>query len=185
MASVWRVHEQELIDALAAIEPTAFTGPVWRVVRQGRDPLIGSSAGGRWSPPNIFDVLYTATEAPGALAEIGYRLSLEPIWPSRLNHEIHELSVDMGQTLKLADFDQLKALGVDVGRYPSLDYARTQQVAHAAYFLDFHGLIAPSARYDCANLMIFMDKLRGDASLNAGGSELVNWQTWRTARKLR
>ena len=55
---------------------------VWRVARRGRDPLRGAIANGRWSAIGEFEVLYTSLEADGALAEVGHRLSLEPVWPS-------------------------------------------------------------------------------------------------------
>ena len=74
-----RVHDRELLDALEALAPETFDGDVWRVAREGRDALLGASAGGRWSPSGGFEVLYTSLDAEGALAEIGYRLSLEPV----------------------------------------------------------------------------------------------------------
>src|SRR5215470_7645877 len=93
MAGPRRVHDRAILDALDAIDPMPFEGEVWRVIPKGRNPLRGSSTHGRWSPNGEFEVLYTSLERDGALAEIGYRLSLEPIWPSRLQHEIHRIAV--------------------------------------------------------------------------------------------
>ena len=78
MGGASRQHDRELLDALESHPSEAFCGEIWRVTVKGRDPLRGSAAGGRWSPPGEFEVLYTSLARAGALAEIGYRLSLEP-----------------------------------------------------------------------------------------------------------
>lgn len=71
------VHDRSILDALEAIDPKRFAGEVWRVTRKGREALRGSTANGRWSPSGgEFEVLYTSLERDGALAGIGYRLSL-------------------------------------------------------------------------------------------------------------
>ena len=57
-----------LLDAMQALEPVEFEGPVWRIVRQGRDPLLASRSGGRWDD-GTFDVLYTSESREGAIAE--------------------------------------------------------------------------------------------------------------------
>jgi hypothetical protein len=117
-----------ILDALDAIEPRPFAGEVWRVARKGREPLHGSSTHGRWSPNGEFEVLYTSLERDGALAEIGYRLSLEPVWPSRIQHEIHRIEVRTEKTLHLADLAALQTLGVDTAKYQSFDYEVTQAI---------------------------------------------------------
>lgn len=103
MAGSGRIHDRVILDALEAIDPEPFTGTVWRVTRQGREPLRGAAAHGRWSPGGEFEVLYTSLERDGALAEIGYRLSLEPVWPSRIAHEIHAIEVQAEWTLRFVD----------------------------------------------------------------------------------
>ena len=39
-------RDNRLIDALEAIEPVHFKGSVWRLVRDGRNPLQCSASGG-------------------------------------------------------------------------------------------------------------------------------------------
>lgn len=176
-----RVHDRALLDALERLDPTPYDGDVWRVVIAGRSPLIGSSAKGRWSEPQGSEVLYTSTERDGALTEIGYRLSLEPIWPSKLTHDLFRLGVKADKTLKFADLKSLAALGVDVARYSSFDYQKTQEIAAAANFLEFDGLVAPNARHPCLNLMLFMG--RAPQIDIVGDSERVNWESWRRVRR--
>jgi len=167
-----------ILDALEVIGHKTFEGDVWRVTRKGRDPLRGGSAGGRWSPPGEFEVLYTSLEKEGAEAEIGYRLSLEPVWPSRLEHEIHKIDLMLEQALRLADLTQLKPLGVDVAKYQSFEYEKTQAVASAAHFLEFDGLVVPSARHKCLNAVIFLDRLGRDGRLDVVETDEINWSDY-------
>jgi RES domain-containing protein len=181
MASVGRVHDRAILDALDAMTPTRFDNTVWRITRAGHGATRGSAANGRWSPGGTVEVLYTSLEREGALAEIGYRLSLEPVWPSRFQHEIHELSAQSERTLEFADIASLGPLGVDVSRYESFDYTATQALAAAVHFWEFDGLLVPSARHNSANLVLFMDRgLSG--SVEVTSTEPVDWAAWRGSR---
>ncbi|MGH7032142.1 MAG: RES family NAD+ phosphorylase [Stellaceae bacterium] len=179
MVAPGRRHDRALLDALEAIEAERFSDEVWRVVRQGRDALRGSAAGGRWSPPGEFEVLYTSLSRAGALAEIGYRLSLEPIWPSRIRHDLHRIGARTARSLHFARVAELVPLGVDAAKYGSFDYSVTQAIAAAARFLEFDGLIVPSARYDCANIVLFLDRASDGNRLELLGTEDVDWEAWR------
>ncbi len=130
-----RIHDRVILDALEAMDPEPFSGTVWRVTRKGREPLRGAAAHGRWSSSGDFEVLYTSLEREGALAEIGYRLSLEPVWPSRIEHEVHTIAVEAERTLRFADLASLAPFGVDIARYRGFDYEATQALAAAAHFL--------------------------------------------------
>ena len=174
------VHDRSILDSLETIDPERFTGRVWRVTRKGRDALRGSIANGRWSPSGgEFEVLYTSLERDGALAEIGYRLSLEPVWPSRIEHEVHLIEVETERTLRFADLESLAPLGVEIARYHTFEYQATQAIAAAAYFLEFDSLMVPSARFHCANLVIFTERV---TELVLTKSEAVDWDAWRGQR---
>ncbi len=181
MAMSGRVHDRAILDALEKIDTILFEGEVWWVTRKGREGTRGSVANGRWSPCGSFEVLYTSREREGALAETGYRLSLEPVWPSRLAHELHQIAARVDRTLKFADIASLTSLGVDVARYESFDYGVTQSIAAAARFLEFDGLIVPSARHKSSNLVIFMDR-PGAASLAVRSTRDVDWTVWQKKR---
>lgn len=178
MPSGGRVHDRAILDALEALTPEPFDGEVWRTTRKGRDPLRGSGADGRWSASGAFEALYTSLTRDGSLAEIGYRLSLEPVWPSRIEHAIHLIAAQAKRILRFADIESLSPLGVDGGRYGSFDYGATQAIAAAAYFLEFDGLIVPSARSNGANLVIFTER-NPPGSLRVRRSEDVDWAAWR------
>jgi RES domain-containing protein len=178
MGGISRKHDREMLDVLEACTAEAFSGEIWRVTAKGRDALRGSTSGGRWSPPGEFEALYTSLARTGALAEMGFRLSLEPVWPSRVEHELHRIKARTNNTLRFADVARLSALGVDARRYTSFDYSVTQAIAAAAFFLDFDGLIVPSARSAALNLVIFSEKRDAGDGLEISQSEAVDWSAW-------
>ena len=171
-------HDRSLLDALD-VPSVRFSKDVWRITRSGRDPLRGSSLNTRWGVSGEFSVLYTSCERDGALAEIGYRLALEPVWPSKIEHTLHQLEVECDKVLDLSNIDDLGRLGVDVTKYQSLDYSVTSKIASAADFLEFEAMLVPSARYPCSNLVIFSDRPSRVETIN---SSTVDWDTWRRAK---
>jgi hypothetical protein len=179
MSSGGRVHDRSVLDALEKLEPEPFDSDVWRVARKGRDPLRGSSANGRWGAPGELEVLYTSEQRDGALAEVGFRLSLEPVWPSLIQHQRHILAVQAERTLRLVDMDELANLGVDISRYETFEYGATQAIAAAAHFLEFDGMLVPSARFACSNLVLFTDRVSHTGHLQFVSSEDVDWLDWR------
>lgn len=153
---------------------------MWRVVRTGRDVLDGSRGAGRWNTADT-SVLYGAAVPDGALAEINFHLSLgQSVFPSKIRHDLFELAVTARQTLVLADMDQLRRLGVDDARYRELLYTRTQEIGAAAAFLGFDGLIAPSARWSCQNIVLFLDAFNLE-EVRTVATQPVDWAAWRQA----
>jgi hypothetical protein len=183
MSSGGRVHDRSVLDALEKLDPEPFDSDVWRVVRKGRDPLRGSSANGRWGAPGELEVLYTSEQRDGALAEVGFRLSLEPVWPSLIQHQIHVLAVRAERTLRLVEMRELANLGVDISRYESFEYGATQAIAAAAHFLEFDGMLVPSARFACSNLVLFTDRVSHTGHLQLVSSEDVDWPDWRKKKR--
>ena len=159
--------------------PETFAGEVWRVTTQGRDPLQGSAAEGRWSTGAGAEVLYTSLARDGALAEIGFRLSIEPVWPSRLRHDLHRIATRTRRSLRFDDVSALAPLGVEVARYGNLDYRATQAMAAAARFLEFDSLIVPSARSPALHLVVFLDQIVDSGALTVLATETVDWDAWR------
>jgi RES domain-containing protein len=178
MSSSSRVHDRAILDALDAMDPVPFDGTVWRITRSGREPTRGSTSNGRWNIGSTAEVLYSSLDRDGALGEIGFRLSLEPVWPSRISHEIHQITAQSERTLEFVDIASLSAFDVDISRYQSFDYDATQALAAAAHFLEFDGLLVPSARHSSTNLVLFMDRdVAG--TLEVQSTEPVDWATWR------
>jgi RES domain-containing protein len=173
-----RALDDRLLDALGEIEGQPFQGPMWRVVRSGRSVLDGSRGAGRWNPATL-SVLYGAQEADGALAEMHYHLTRgQSVFPSRMQHNLFELRIKTKQTLILADMDQLTRLGIEERRCREMLYDRTREIAAAAAFMGFDGIIAPSARWACQNIVLFLDALDLD-DIEEVGSEPIDWNAWR------
>jgi RES domain-containing protein len=177
MAGGGRVHDRAILDALENIDREALKKVVWRAARKGRDPLRGAIANGRWNAIGEFEVLYTSLEADGAVAEVGHRLSLEPVWPSKIEHQLHRLEVKTERALRLDSLPHLERLGVDIKRFESFEYAATQAIAAAAHFLEFDAMTVPSARYNATNLVVFLDRIQTSPELLS--SEEIDWAKWR------
>ncbi len=173
-----QAHDDRLLDALGEIEGQEYSGPMWRVVREGRSALDGSRGAGRWNPLTL-SVLYGCTEPDGAIAEIHFHLSRgQPVFPSRMRHDLYELNIKTKDTLRFANLAQLEALGVERERYQELLYARTREIAAAAAFLGFDGLIAPSARWSCDAIVLFLDEFNIE-NIDCVAKHPVDWNAWR------
>lgn len=126
-------------------------------------------------------VLYGAAHRDGAISEINFHLSRgQSVFPSRMRHDLFELAVKAQQTLVLADMEQLKRLGVEDSRYREMLYTRTQEIGAAAAFLGFDGLIATSARWNCQNIILFLDAINLN-EVRTVSSAPVDWKAWRQA----
>jgi hypothetical protein len=87
------------------------------------------------------------------------------------------LAIKTERLLRLVDMLELEKLGVDVSRYETFDYSATQAIAAAAHFLEFDGLLVPSARFKCNNLALFTDRV-SPRHLQLVSSEDVDWPDW-------
>ena len=186
MAGVRNVRDGALIDTLEQIGGEPFEGSVWRVVREGKDACVCGNPGGRWDD-RTFDVLYTAAERDGAIAELYFHLSRgQPVIPSKVRYRTFELSVSLRRLLTLPSLEHLSELGFDVATFGQLsyddrehEYPRTQDIAETAHFLEYDGILVPSARWDCANIVVFCDRLVPGALEIAADHGVIDWATWR------
>jgi RES domain-containing protein len=173
-----RALDDRLLDMVGAIEAQPFEGKMFRVVRSGRDVLDSSRGSGRWNTADM-SVLYGAEVADGAIAEIHFHLSRgQSVFPSRIRHDLYELAVRAERTLKLADLKQLRALGVQDERYREILYDRTQEISAAAAFLGFEGLLVPSARWQCRNIVLFLNAIDLEEVKQTSVCP-VDWPAWR------
>ena len=170
------IHDPALLERLSTFVTEPFDGEVFRATRQSLDPVAPSTSGGRWMPRDLAPVLYTSLLREGALAEICYhwgQLTPRPSKPA----VVHRLAVSTERRLRLLKGD-LRDLDVDMQRYQELYYHRTQEIGAAVAFLGCDGLMVPSARWDCENLVLFMDSHKLNNRLEALANEAVDWQTW-------
>jgi len=176
------IHDREVLDRLDGFPKETFSGHAFRTTRQSLDPLVSSTSGGRWMPNGVAAVLYTSLQREGSLAEISFhwsQLSPRPTKPA----VVHTLGVIAHRTLKLVRAD-LSALGVPDDVYLTMNLTRTQKIGAAVEFLGCDGLIAPSARWPCDNLMLFPNSMGDSTSLELLSSENVDWVRWATDQGL-
>lgn len=174
-----RARDLQLLDRVDALARHRYSGALWRVVREGRDPLQGGRSSSRWCNGE-FDLLYTSMERNGAIAEMHALLSLQPVFPSKISFQCYKLSVHVERTLQILDVADLAPFGVDISRYRDRSYERTQAIADAAYFLGFDGLLVPSARWACTNAVLFTDRIAPDKlSLDDTATSDIDWTEWR------
>ena len=173
------IHDRDLLDRLDALPKQSFSGDVFRATRQNLDPLASSYSGGRWMRRDGAGVLYTSLVREGALAEIAFHFGQATPRPTK-PVMVHLLRVVAQRTLKLVRAD-LATLGVPLSNFSGINLPRTQEIGAAVEFLGCDGLIAPCARWDCDNLMLFPDRMGAEATLEVVKSETVDWIVWATA----
>lgn len=165
------------MDAIENLSSEQFTGVVWRTAWRQRDPLIGSTGGGRWDPLGGFEVLYASTEQNGSIAEVYYHLSQAPVFSSS-DVLLHKLNISLERVVSL-DETALVQLGLEEPLASRCDYSKSQAISGAARFLEFQGMLVPSARWSCSNLVIFMDQIDINTAISIGSNELINWPAWK------
>lgn len=151
-------------------------GEVFRACRKGLEPTAPSTRGGRWSARDGSAVLYTSLLGEGALAELSFHWSqLNPV-PSK-PAILHRLRVTARRSLRLIMAD-LNVLGVAENDFTSLSYQRCQEIGEAVGFLECDGLMVPSARWDCENLVLFTEHHGIEEELSVEESKEVDWLSW-------
>lgn len=159
------IRDNALLDALEGLPQAAFTGAVWRSVREGRKPTDCWRAGGRWDDRS-FDVLYTSVDRDGAIAERQFHIFRgQPIPPSKIRYELFELRVELGAVISFPDLEALQSIGLKTQGYGlasymdrEAEYPRSQEVAEACFFLGAGGIIVPNARHPSQNLIVFCEQ---------------------------
>lgn len=147
------MHDRNLLDALAALPTETYVGKVYRATRESLDPFATSTFGGRWSKPDGQAVLYTCLDWLGALKELAYHWNLQTP-PLSKPIVVHTLRIQTERTLRLLRTN-FPALGLQATELNQFEMRRTQEIGEAVAFLDFDGLIVPSARHPCDNLIVF------------------------------
>jgi RES domain-containing protein len=146
--------EKSLVDRLQQLEPEAWSGIVYRHMLGDRDPLLPNTRGARWNPLGI-DALYSSLERMTALAEGDYLIAAQPV-PLRVKRVLHRIRVTLRSVIRLTDAALLSEIGIDHLALANADPTACQMVGQAAAWLEFDGLIVPSARARGLNLVVFV-----------------------------
>jgi RES domain-containing protein len=175
------IHDSALLDRLSELPHQRFEGRFFRATGISIDPTAASISGGRWSPRPDKDfgvpALYTSFEREGALAELcSFLADITPIPKGRLV-KVTSLDIILVEAVRLQR-DDLIALGVAFERYGQRDYSKTQQIGAALAFLGVDGLITPSARWNCENLVVFQQNHDTIERMKVGPYETLDWREW-------
>ena len=175
------IHDNELVDKLSELPRRPFRGAVFRATGMSVDPTAASVNGGRWSPRPHRDwdvpTLYTSLQREGALSELcSFLADFTPVPKGRLI-KVTRLDITLHEAVHLEPGD-LSRLGVDMAQYGRRDYTRTQQIGAALAFLEADGLVAPSARWRCDNVMVFQDNHDVINNIEVGPEEALDWRAW-------
>lgn len=112
-----------------------------------------NTRGSRWNPPGVA-AIYTSLEQEGALAEAEHQLAVQPLRP-RIKRTIYEIEVTLATVVDLTAPGILAALSFDEAEISNDDHRRCQELGGAAAWLEYDGIIVPSARSEVPNLVIF------------------------------
>lgn len=175
------MHDRELLDAIESMPSEQFSGVAWRTAWAQRNPLIGSTGGGRWDPLGGFEILYASTEQNGSIAEVYYHLSQAPVFSSS-DVLLHKLNISLERVVSL-DETALVQLGLEEPLASRCDCSKSQAISGAARFLEFQGMLVPSARWPCSNLVIFMDQIDINTAILIEDGERINWPAWKEQTK--
>jgi len=170
------IHDRLMLDILDRQPLVGLHERSYRVTWASRDPLMGSSSGGRWSPNGGFEVLYTSLENNGGMAEAYFHLSRAPvISSSQMKLNIIELALD--KVIHLTD-EVLGELSVEDPRAHSAELDVTQAIGSAARLIGAEAIRVPSARWPCDNVLIFLDAIDLNRQVTVREQLDINWPAW-------
>ena len=169
-------RDPDLLERLEGLAKGAFEGIAYRVVWRDRSAVQGSNVSrGRWNDPDWrFEILNTSLSPDGAAAEFEAFWSLFEQRPNRRASN-WKLRLRLKRVVELG-FEELEQLGVGRAGFGARGYARTQEISAALNYLACDGLIAPSARYEGKNLIVFTENLDKDCVLEAVESVEFSWR---------
>ncbi|WP_376745820.1 RES family NAD+ phosphorylase [Sinorhizobium psoraleae] len=115
----------------------------------------------------------------------------QPVFPSKIRYVLHELKVSLKEEIAFPSLTDLEAVGLDTSTYGQLlyaerqlEYPRTQEIAEVAYFLGCDGILVPSARMSCKNIVLFCQMIDSDSVEIVEDHGLIDWPAWAKDRKL-
>src|SRR5712691_8545491 len=164
--------EEKLRLELASYPLEVLETEAFRTTQLNQEPIAPSTRGGRWMPPDDRPVLYASLSEDGAIAETAFRLAqLTPL--PRKPLALHKLFVRRKRVITLTYSDILR-LGVHPDHYKDLKYVFTQRIGQAAASIGADGLVVPSARWNCDNVVLFDDTL-DDTSMRVVQTTQIDW----------
>lgn len=151
---------EDLVEAVDSVGKTRWSGQTFRYTTARRDPLSGEGArraGGRYNPRDLFPTIYLGQPVQACMRELERAAldnHLSVTDKLSLPHALHTIDLTEIDVLDLTQQRAQALLGLQETDF-SGDWAPCQLVGHAAWFLEFHGVLAPSAVGDGLTLALF------------------------------
>ena len=151
---------EDLVEAIDAVGKTRWSGKTFRYTNARREPLSGEGArrfGGRYNPRELFPTVYLAQPVEACMRELERAAENQHLSVERLlsvPQVLHTIGVSEIEVLDLTVPATQALLGLEEADLTG-DHAPCQEVGHAAWFLEFHGVLAPSAVGEGVTLALF------------------------------
>lgn len=171
--------DEAVVQRVDDLGTRMWSGTTYRYTTAGRDPRSGTGArlfGGRWNPRDAFPTIYLAQPAATTIAELertAVAAGLPPEAMIRKGLTLHALVVEDVHVLDLREAATLDQVGLEFADVIDDDWTACQAVGHAAYFLQFDGVLAPSATGAGLVLAAFEARLRPGQLALAGSEHLT------------
>jgi RES domain-containing protein len=161
--SFQRPFDPELLDIIENLDSGPWVGVVWRQVFEGTPPTRPNQRGARWNPPDV-EALYGSLDAATAAAEIDHLISVQPT-PIKKPRVTVKLEVSLSRLVDLSDEDIMEQVGVSLATIRSNGVEECRLVGSAIAWLGYEAVLVPSARADGLNLVVFVNNLDPDNSV--------------------
>lgn len=158
--------DEDLVQRIDDLGTTPWSGTTYRHVTPSRDPLSGAGArifGGRWNPRDSFNTIYLAEPAAACAGELERLAQSQGLTVADLiaaSRTLHTIAVEKLPVLDLREDAARQKVGLDLADIADDDLTACQSVGQAAHFLNFGGILVPSATGIGLVLAAFESRLR-------------------------
>ncbi|MCA9829971.1 MAG: RES family NAD+ phosphorylase [Dehalococcoidia bacterium] len=153
----------DLIGSIDSLDPAFWSGVAYRHTARTVPPLSAAGAkafGGRWNPRDLFGAVYLAVPVEAAVEEFRRMAEGQARGAaSFLPRDLHTVRVQPIQVLDLTNPTTVASLGLTYEELTMEGRSLCQEIAQAAHFLGYQGIIAPSATGTGDVIAVFDDRI--------------------------
>ena len=165
------IYEPQFLDFLQEQEGGNWDGEVFRHMFAYFPPHRENTGGARWNPSGVA-AIYASLKRATALAESEHQISLQPVRP-RVRRTIYRIQIRLDNALRLPQ-SALDHLGATAEVIAAIDLGPCQMIGGAVAWLEYDGMIVPSARHQGSNLVLFPTNQSVDYTFDVVGEEVID-----------